>query len=195
MFVTILLVACMINGCCCSDTRRCLRLLAFWGTQSHFVFIGDSRIYELYSGFIKHLQLRSDEVSTELPSKHHSDNLTFVDAKLKIKVEYIWNPTLNSKMVETFRKWQNENKPPSVIVIGCAMSTIRAFNASPSALNEYSMNLTRLVQPIDSLKEKKSRVLWALQGPVYKEKLKPGYEMVTNEQIDLYNKAAVEVSF
>lgn len=156
------------------------------------MFIGDSRLKELYFGFIKHLQLRTDDMSTELPKKQ-TENLSFVDAKLKMKVEFIWNPTIDSKMVENFRKWQNEQKPPSVIIVGCALSTIFASNGSADALTSYSMNLTRLVQPIDSLHEKKSRVLWVLQGPVRKEKLKAGFEMLTNEQIDLYNKAAIEV--
>lgn len=51
------------------------------------------------------------------------------------------------------------------------------------------------MQPIDRLHEKKSRVLWALQEPINEDKLKPEFEMVTNEQIDLYNKAAIEVSY
>lgn len=60
-------------------------------------------------------------------------------------------------------------------------------------LQEYQKNLTRLVQPIDRLHEKKTRVLWALQEPVNEDKLKPDYHMVTNEQIDMYNKQAIEV--
>lgn len=156
------------------------------------MFIGDTRIRELYIGFIRHLQLRTDETSTELP-KNKYDNLTFVDVELKIKVEFVWNPTIDIKMYEMFRNWQKNPKPPSILVAGSALHTIHLFNATPDALNSYTFNLTRLVQPIDNLHEKKCRVLWALQGPIYKEKLKPGFDMITNEQIDLYNKAAIEV--
>lgn len=64
------------------------------------------------------------------------------------------------------------------------------------ALKDYSVNLTRLVQPIDELKSKNTRVLWALQEPVNKDKMLEtfGPDAVTNEQIDLFNKAAIEVS-
>jgi hypothetical protein len=36
-------------------------------------------------------------------------------------------------------------------------------------------------------------VLWTLQEPVNAEKLHPARAMITNEQIDMYNKAAMEV--
>lgn len=74
------------------------------------------------------------------------------------------------------------------------MYPIISLNASKATLQEYQTNLTRLVQPIDALYNKKTKVLWALQEPVNEQKLKPEYQMVTNEQIDLYNKAAIEVS-
>ena len=41
---------------------------------------------------------------------------------------------------------QNENEPPSVIVAGSATWSIKQSNASVHALEEYSLNLTRLVQ-------------------------------------------------
>lgn len=62
-------------------------------------------------------------------------------------------------------------------------------------LKEYQFNLTKLVQPIDSLLDKKTKVIWALQEPVNEGKLKAEFHMVTNEQIDFYNKAAIEVMF
>jgi len=36
-------------------------------------------------------------------------------------------------------------------------------------------------------------VLWTLQEPVNAEKLHPARAVITNEQIDMYNKAAMEV--
>lgn len=61
-------------------------------------------------------------------------------------------------------------------------------------IREYQFNLTKLVQPIDSLVGKNTKVLWALQEPVNEGKLNAEFRMVTNEQIDLYNKAAIEVT-
>ena len=39
------------------------------------------------------------------------------------------------------------------------------------------------------------RVIWMLQDPVIEEDLDPARKMITNEQIDLYNKGALEVRF
>lgn len=50
------------------------------------------------------------------------------------------------------------------------------------------------LQAIDTISAKRSRVLWTLQEPVNTEKLHPARAMITNEQIDLYNKAAMEVT-
>lgn len=97
-------------------------------------------------------------------------------------------------MVDLFRQWQKEDKPPSVIVVGSGLSTIRIANGSILVLNEYSMNITRLVQPIDKLRSKLSRVLWVLQAPVNEEKLIGDDKVITDEIIDQYNKAAVGVS-
>lgn len=174
-----------------SDTKRCLRYLAFWGTQSNFIFIGDSRIHEFYQGFINHLQ--PPEHGTENPYKSIPNNLTFIDAKLKIRVQYLWYPTVNNKMIDLFRQWHFDEKPPSVILVGSGLAMIKSANFSTTALKEFTVNITRLVQPVDKLSSKFTRILWALQAPVNEEKMSAD-EKITNEQIDLYNKAAVDVS-
>lgn len=87
-----------------------------------------------------------------------------------------------------------DKNPPSVIVAGCGLWSIKISNASQSALDEYSVNLTRLLQSIEVLHEKKTRVLWTLLAPVNTAKLKPDLQMISNTQIDLYNKAAIEVN-
>lgn len=92
------------------------------------------------------------------------------------------------------RKWEVEEASPSVIIVGCGLWSIKTSNASKTVLEQYKVNLTRLVQPIDKLYDKKSKVLWALQAPVNPEKLPAEFQMVSNTQIDLYNKAAIEVS-
>lgn len=49
------------------------------------------------------------------------------------------------------------------------------------------------LQAIDAISAKRSHVLWTLQEPVNAEKLHPARAVITNEQIDMYNKAAMEV--
>jgi hypothetical protein len=51
-----------------------------------------------------------------------------------------------------------------------------------------------MLQAIDTISAKRSHVLWTLQEPVNTEKLHPARAMITNEQIDMYNKAAMEVT-
>ncbi|KDR17548.1 CAS1 domain-containing protein 1, partial [Zootermopsis nevadensis] len=155
---------CMMHHYSQTDTRRCLRYLAFWGKHNHFVFI----------------------------DQHHSD-LSFGDSKLRLHVEFIWSPYVSKHMIDDFQNWKDKNEPPSMIVAGSATWSIKDSNASVLALQEYSLNLTHLIQAIDTISAKRSRVLWTLQEPVNTEKLHPARAMITNEQIDMYNKAAMEI--
>nr|XP_023014040.1 N-acetylneuraminate 9-O-acetyltransferase [Leptinotarsa decemlineata] len=181
---------CMLHFYSKTDTRRCLRYLAYYGSETHFVFIGDSRIKELYTAFVQHLV--QDEDISQKPDRS-SINLTHVDNTLKMKVDFIWSPLISKEMINSFSSWQKSIDPPSVIIVGCGLWPIITSNGSLSTFQEYKLNITRLVQPIDRLHKRKTRILWALQEPVNEEKLKPEHRMVTNEQIDLYNKAAIEV--
>lgn len=176
-----------------TDTKRCLRYLAFWGHPNHFVFIGDSRIRQLYLAFVNHLDSREGISITPAPERH--SDFSYGDSKLRLRVEFIWSPYISRQMIDDFRRWKDSDEPPNVIVAGSATWSIKESNASALALLEYSSNLTHLVRAINVVTEKKSRVLWTLQEPVNKEKLLPGRQMITNEQIDLYNKAAMEVIF
>ncbi|KAJ8915832.1 hypothetical protein NQ315_004645 [Exocentrus adspersus] len=181
---------CMLHLYSKIDTRNCLRYIAYYGTETYFVFIGDTRIRELYIGFVEHL-IQDEEISPK-PQSHYT-NLSHVDNKLKIKVDFIWAPLISPLMVESFREWQHAVDPPSVIIVGSALWPIIMSNGSVSMLQEYRKNLTRLVQPIDQLREKKTKVLWALQEPVNEDKLKHDYHMVSNELIDMYDKQAIEL--
>lgn len=50
-----------------------------------------------------------------------------------------------------------------------------------------------LPQSLDQIGSR-TRLLWMLQDPVVHEKLKPERHAITNDQLDLYNMAAMEVS-
>ncbi|XP_063235873.1 N-acetylneuraminate 9-O-acetyltransferase isoform X2 [Bacillus rossius redtenbacheri] len=174
------------------DTRRCLRYLAYYGQHNHFVFVGDSRVRQLYSAFLSNVE-PGDAQRPTASSQRGSRDLLFEDSQLMLRVEFLWRPTVSEQMAADFLRWKKQDDPPSVIVVGCAIQTMVEGNGSTDALNEYSMNLTYLVQAIDAIVEKKRYVLWALQAPVNEEKLPASLSMVTNKEIDVYNKAAVEV--
>ncbi|XP_046397120.1 N-acetylneuraminate 9-O-acetyltransferase [Ischnura elegans] len=213
---------CMMHHYSQTDTRQCLRYLAFWGTHNHFVFIGDSRIRQLYLAFLSHLDpshgnvariphlasspvlplssssSKAEYLSTQLQNAQVHTDLTFQDSKLRLRVDFVWSPLVSKHMIEAFQHWKKENEPPSVIIAGSATWAIKESNASAKALKEYTYNLTRLVQSIDKITEKRkdgghSHVLWTLQEPVDVDRLRPTRAMITNEQIDLYNKAAMEI--
>lgn len=57
------------------------------------------------------------------------------------------------------------------------------------------MGLVRLVQPVEFLAKRNTRLLWVLQDPVLKERLPAQLVGIDNRQINLCNKAAVKVSF
>lgn len=75
--------------------------MAFYGTYTHIVFMGDLRIQEMYLAFIEHLQYH-DGVSANR-QKTSEGNLTHVDDKLRIRVEFIWNPYISNDMIQTIR--------------------------------------------------------------------------------------------
>lgn len=81
-----------------------------------------------------------------------------------------------------------------MIIAGCAVADILANNASDLTLHSiYSRNLMQLVRPAEVLAQKGTRFLWTLQDPILKERLSPQLSNVDNRQIDVCNKAAIEV--
>nr|CAD7458913.1 unnamed protein product [Timema tahoe] len=185
---------CMMHHYSQIDTKRCLLYLVYLKQHNHFVFIGDSRIRQLYTGLLEHLDHRDqgDPTSTTGPDNQHSD-LNYINSKLRIKVDFIWSPYVSPHMVQHFNHWKSEKEPPSVIVAGSATWSIKESNASLHSVKEYSTNLTRLVQAIDGIVAKKSKVLWTLQEPVDEKKLHPSRTMITNEQLNKYNQAAIQI--
>lgn len=51
-----------------------------------------------------------------------------------------------------------------------------------------------MVQAIDSLDARNTQVLWKLMEPVDQSKLRDDFKRISNNDIDAYNRAAVEVS-
>lgn len=176
-----------------SDTRRCFRYLAFWGKQNHFVFIGDTRLQMIYEAFVSHLQSASVDVKTEQKLDEKS-NLEFVDYKLKLRVEYIYADDVD-KVVGEFSKWIDD-VVPSAVVVSCTHNHFFNGNLTEEILQNYSKNLTRIVQPIEKLITKKSKILWKLQDPIDSTDVlisNNDWKNISNEDIDKYNHAAYEI--
>ncbi|KAG1682096.1 N-acetylneuraminate 9-O-acetyltransferase [Nymphon striatum] len=159
---------CMLHSYTETDTVRCMKYTAYWGDENHILFIGDSR------------------------DKYHED-VNYTDLDLKLDVRYIWSPMINSKMYDVYKHWQRQppDKQPALIITGSGTWAIKEQNGTEEALISYSKNLTNLVPILNEVAEK-TKVLWMLQDPVVYEKLSEDRKVITNEQIDLYNKAAMD---
>ncbi|CAL1272802.1 unnamed protein product [Larinioides sclopetarius] len=179
---------CMMHSYSSSDSQMCLQYIAYWGGKTHIVFIGDSRIRQLYYGFVS---LINPKYVIEDNIAHH--NIHYSDKELKVYVDFIWAPMVNQTMFDIYKPWiQDVNTRPSLIVTGSGVWAIKISNASMEMYASYQRNLSHLVPMLNNLTPN-TKVLWVLQDPVVTEKLHPSRKMITNEQIDLYNKAAMEV--
>lgn len=184
----------------CRDTKRCLRYLVFWGNHHHFVFIGDVRNRILYETFVTHLQVFSSAATNAEDNKsiiyHYNEpiiNQEYTDYKLKLRVNFIYAPDL-APMIAEFTRWQNIQDPPSFIVASTTQAQFLHGNITNEMIKSYSMNLSQLLQPIDTLtREKKVKILWKLQDPVDEDKLSEEWRNVQNDHIDRYNDAAYSI--
>jgi hypothetical protein len=98
------------------------------------------------------------------------------------------------RLFAIFFNRQHSDRPPSVIVATTGLQLLKTRNTTDLLLEEYKRNITHLVQAIDSLAARNTQVLWKLMEAVDVTKLKNDNKRINNNDIDLYNKAAVEVS-
>lgn len=183
---------CMLHNYSRTDARMCMRYIAYWGGHNTLVFMGDSRIRQIFHAFTKHVSTKSEPVPASYSA--HED-LKYTEPDISLDIQFLWRPTLNSSVSHAYQKWleMSPKERPKIVVTGCATWSIQENNGSLESLRDYKTNLTRLIYDIDLLGSHGSEILWALQNPVDPEKLSPERSMITNEQIDLYNKAALDV--
>lgn len=157
------------------------------------MFIGDARMRILYQSFLQHLVPNEDDNVSAAISLDSPKNLEFVDYKLRLRVNYIYANEISKSIVDQFIKWQHDEDPPSAIVVSCAYATFLNGNLTEDILTKYSMNLTQIVQPIDMLSRKKSKVLWKLLDHIDQDHIADDWKNVQNSDIDRLNQAAWDV--
>ena len=175
---------CMLHNYSRTDSRMCMRYIAYWGGKNTIVFVGDSRMRQIYSAFRQLISIRA------------GDDFSLVENDLNLELQFKHLPILNSSVAQAFQNWsqQEPKNRPKIVVAGCGIQSIKENNASMQSLEDYRANLTRLLPEIDRFSGSgSSQILWLLQHPVKEEKLSEENSMITNEQIDLYNKAALDV--
>lgn len=185
---------CMLHNYTRIDARLCMRYNAYFGSSNFILFVGDSRIRQIYHSLAKLIAIQSID-STYGPSYAHHD-LTFDSKDLNLEISFIWQPYLDNSFDQVFQKWHKVGpgqRKPKMIITGCGTWSIKESNASSETLEEYHNNLTRLTSSMDPLAASGTQILWVLQDPVNPDKLSPERSMISNEQIDAYNKVALDI--
>lgn len=88
------------------DCSRCLKYLAFRGRHNQFLFIGDSRILDIYNAFIHTIEPKTQLVQSSTFSYSHfvDKDHQFHDSRLKLDVNFVWSPSVLDPMVDVFKK-------------------------------------------------------------------------------------------
>ncbi|XP_064204331.1 N-acetylneuraminate 9-O-acetyltransferase isoform X1 [Anguilla rostrata] len=169
---------CMMHKYRSVEAKSCLR-------QKRVAFIGDSRIRQLFFSYVR--IINSDV--REDGNKH--ENIPFEDRSSSINVDFLWCAEVNNSLKERLIAWREDAKTkPDVIIMGAATWSIKLHSGSSESLQQYRSNLSAITHVLEELAED-SEIYWVLQDPVYEEMLSDNRKMITNQQIDLYNDAAL----
>uniref|UniRef100_A0A8C5M6S3 CAS1 domain containing 1 n=1 Tax=Leptobrachium leishanense TaxID=445787 RepID=A0A8C5M6S3_9ANUR len=171
--------SCMMHKYKSSEAKKCL-------ANKPVTFVGDSRIRDLYYSFVKILN------PNVIVEKKHEDITSFLDTNAGIRVEFLWQPEVNSAMKQSFQAMLESKTKPQMIVTGSATWTIKLNNGSTKALAQYKVNLTNLALLFEKMTDV-NKIYWMLQDPVYEPMLSESRKMITNERLDAYNEVAVGI--
>ncbi|KPM02345.1 CAS1 domain-containing protein [Sarcoptes scabiei] len=181
---------CMMHTYSRLDIRRCIKYIAYWGGQNHIVFMGESRVRQLYYQLIKSICLNSHQITDSF----QEEDLEYVEKEINLLVRFLWRPKIDQSVVDEFVRWANQkdSRRPSIVMIGSAAYNSEFNKRNSTILESFKRNLTRLLPYLEALNHTTS-VLWMLQEPIFTSDLKNNIDSaIMNEQIDLYNRIATE---
>ncbi|XP_032391659.1 N-acetylneuraminate (7)9-O-acetyltransferase [Etheostoma spectabile] len=171
---------CMMHKYKSIEAKTCL-------SEKRVAFVGDSRIRQLFYSFIKII----DPERREDGNKH--EDIPFQDESSSVNVDFLWHPEANNSMKERLTSWTHEGSTkPDVVILGAATWSIKLRGGSSETLLQYKTNLTAIAVHLEKLADH-GEVYWVLQDPVNEEVLSENRKMITNQQLELYNEAAVGV--
>jgi len=187
---------CMMHKYTKTDSERCFRYSRFWGKSNHFVYVGDSRVYQVFSSTRDWLHAESKRPHQKKISNINdmsSSHIVWENSAQSLKLEFIPALEVDGSMIKALEKW-SKGAGPTVLVIGAGTETIRRSNGSLEALDEHRRNLTRLKPELENIMEfGGTKVLWALQPPVNSDRLNGTGKVVTNDLIWQFNAQAQRV--
>ena len=84
---------------------RCFRYNRFWGGQNHLVYIGDSRVRQLYSAAVAWVEQEAGRpLPTAPPTPASLDRAgqddTWQNSAQNLKLDFFWAPTVNETLFE-----------------------------------------------------------------------------------------------
>ncbi|XP_010788564.1 N-acetylneuraminate (7)9-O-acetyltransferase, partial [Notothenia coriiceps] len=171
---------CMMHKYKSNEANNCL-------APKRVVFVGDSRIRQLFYSFIKII----DPEQREVGNKH--EDISFLHKSSSVNVEFLWYPEANNSMKERLISWTHEGSlKPDVVILGAATWSIKLRSGSSETLQQYKVNLTAIAVHLEKLADH-GEVYWVLQDPVNEEVLSENRKMITNQQLEQYNEAAADV--
>lgn len=175
------------------DSRRCYRLNAFLGSGNTFSFLGDSRVKQLYEGFVDQIQ------QSNTPTYDKTANtLQYVDEMLKLQVKYVEASDLHG-VLSSLEKIQAESHHPNFMVISPKFLQLSPLNRSENFTKElernFVKNLSLLIQPMDKLMKYQTKILWKLQDPIddyNPDKQSSDWKGISNSDIEHFNRIVVD---
>lgn len=171
------------------DTRRCNRLMAFMEKKNHFLFIGDARVKQLFDSFVSHFHESSKELIES------SNNLEYLDDKLKLRVSFIEANDLREMITHLERLYKDSDHPNFIVAsskfINLSFQVDKSENYTKELEKSFIRNLTLLISPIDGLTRKQTKILFKLQDPIDDSSANPPpleWKDVTNSDIEHFNR-------
>ncbi|KAG5264740.1 hypothetical protein AALO_G00257520 [Alosa alosa] len=168
---------CMMHKYKSTEAKFCL-------SHKSVAFIGDSRIRQLFYSYVKIIypDYRNEGI------KH--ENIPFEDRASSLNVNFFWYTEVNNSLKEHLQAYIEMSAKPDVIIMGAATWSIKLHSGSSETVLHYKANITAIAPLLETLAVD-TEVYWVLQDPVSEELLSETHKMITNEQIDMYNEAAV----
>jgi hypothetical protein len=114
---------CMMHHYNHLDARRCMKYMEYWGTNNYFVFVGDSRMEQVYHAFVHQIvptyqwglpqpghngPLASSTITPNYidPINLANHDLTYNDTNIGLRVQYFWLPYPNKTMLTALQQWK-----------------------------------------------------------------------------------------
>lgn len=169
---------CMMHNYSSIEAKACL-------SGKQVVFIGDSRIRALFISFISIIASQKQS-----PVKRHAD-IYFKDNSSTAQVNFVWSPVTNNSMKERLILLPRAPVKPDAVLVGAATWIIKDNQGSAEGLRQYKANLTSMAGALEKLAQY-GDVYWHIQEPVKWKALSQNRKMITDQQIDLYNKGAAQ---